>query len=114
MSDLPSKEELAKALAEKLASIDWFVVDDTERWEAVAGDLLDAVLPLVMRGAVEALEPSERWAGVLDEMIEMPGGKMVHSWADQNMAPLCRESVKVGELRRARTVRQWAEKIGGG
>jgi len=101
MSDLPSKEELARALAEKLASIDWFVVDDTERWQAVAGDLLDAILPPVMRGPVEALGPFARH---YEKMKATERGEATD------------EVIDVGETeyRRARSVRQWAEKIGGG
>lgn len=111
MSDLPTREELVEAAARAIAPIAWAALGTGDTLAQLnrrkaslrhAEMALDAVLPLVMRGPVEALGPPACKCGGVDAFD--------HSHA------CVRELRDWHETRdsRARTVRQWAEMIGGG
>lgn len=112
MSDLPSKEELVEIGAKTLCELkagDWDYIREivdhpmTTECRRDASAILDAVLSLVMRGPAEALGQALRqW-------------KLYADCFDPEHGDLDTDRTAEGDLyRRARTVRQWAEMIGGG
>ncbi len=110
MSDLPSKEELVEAM--KVAHARWRNRPHRDMYTAI----LDAILPLVMRGPVEALRDVD---GVLDDWVCQYADDMVGDLSAARSAKRISENggtlAYIGTARaRARSVRQWAEKIGGG
>ncbi len=93
MADLPTRAELIIATCQAGQANGFYLTEN----EATA--ILDAILPLVMRGPVDALADIEQrietWETAVRKVI---GGREVKHGMD---------------LSRARSVRQWAEKIGG-
>jgi len=140
MSDLPSKEELvemgARALWETRRAVRQKQGAVILPWERIgplsqaderntATTILDAILPLVMRGPVEALRDvvdAEALAGVRDMVAgwngeNRPEGPYAERHPNRLGATLpktnCGAVYALDEaLSRARSVRQWAEKIG--
>lgn len=129
MSDLPSKEELVEGAAKALWKLDcakasadevrdgreppaswanpWHELGygkrQRERYEQDATTILDAILPLVMRGPVEALGQSLRQWKLYADCFDPEHGNL-----DTDRTP-------EGDLyRHGHSALQWAEKIGGG
>lgn len=119
MSDLPTKEELVEAGARAWHALKQernILIRDlvpfelaVSRDDAVVAAILDAVLPLVMRGPAEEIR---RLTLAYVNLLEIGRDRIIALGGDCDPVDV----MEAGDpaLHRARTVRQWAEKIGGG